>query len=125
MPQTGQLRHCALALSEQQGILVSLGFVRVPMAFLSVKVDIGITASTSRWILFILWSVALERGLHLDQGVSATFRDFRHHEAPTLFQGATNTDAASIRIDGFGLSRMDIGDCAFRVGSLSRSKETE
>jgi len=31
-----------------------------------VEIDIGITDSTSRWILFILWSVALERGLRLD-----------------------------------------------------------
>ena len=44
MPRTGLLRRCALALSEQQGILVSLGFVRIPTAILSVKVDIGVTA---------------------------------------------------------------------------------
>jgi len=58
----------AFALSEQQRIRVGLRLMGVPAALLATEVHRGIaTAAPSRRLLFILGTIALERGQGLDQ----------------------------------------------------------
>ena len=70
---------------------VDPGFMRVPTAFLSVKVDIGTRLLPFRYSVLVLRSVALERGQRLDQSAI--------HAEVSLGQQASSlglTDATNI-----------------------------